>query len=257
MPRTYVRAPGQRKPLPAEGRRIKYYVPQFYDPYFFVQGSLPEKMVMKELVRRGIYFEHTPQTNPIEWGMLKSVATSDPSKWEADFLFPQFKIWLEVQGAYFHTLPGVPEKEALRFAIIEAAGWRPIYWWDYDIETRLIDLMDAVPEFKNPPSGKGGWAPRNEGKMWPKGSETGKRHIPWHSKKDRWGQSDYWNSHHNRPRTFGRVTKGLPFYEGGEGVDHLAGLRKANSNRATTPQYSSRVRRKRHSKINSRYRHSG
>lgn len=201
MPRTYVRRPRNRKPLnlgPKQaGRTITFYVPQWYDPYFFVQGSVPEKMVMAELARRGIYFEHTPQENPIEWGMLREVASSDPSKWEADFLFPQYKIWLEVQGHYFHTLPGVPEKEALRFALIEAAGWRPIYWWDYDIEARLPELMDAVPEFYRP------------------------------KEKDNAGF---------------KTNFGLPFWEGGTGIDHLAGLRTANRNRATTPQYASRWR---------------
>lgn len=250
MPRTYVRAPGQRVPLPPEDRRIRYFQPQFYDPFFFVQGSMPEKMVMKELVRRGIYFEHTPQTNDINWGNLKEVATSDPSKWEADFLFPQFKIWLEVQGAYFHTLPGVPEREALRFVIIEKAGWRPIYWWDYDIETRLIELMDSVPEFYRPPSGKGGNKIRNQWEQWPKGAGS-KGHAYWH----RPGIPNYAGHHFNKPRSFGRTNKGLPFYEGGEGVDHLAGLRKANSNRATTPQFTTRVRRNRKSKIHKRYRH--
>jgi hypothetical protein len=257
MPRTYFRGPGQRRPQEVPGR-IKYYVPQFYDPYFFIQGSEPEKMVMKELVRRGIYFEHTPQTNDINWGFLKQVATSDPSKWEADFLFPQFKIWLEVQGAYFHTLPGVPEKEALRFAIIEAAGWRPIYWWDYDIIARLPELMDSVPEFYRPPGSKQdakAWAARNRGKIPPKGMKTGGKHSPWHNLHDRWGQSDYWNSHHNRPRTFGRSTPGLPFLEGGTGIDHLAGLRTANRNRATTPQYKALYRTKRRAKIAKRYVH--
>ena len=256
MPRSYVRAPGQRAPLPEEGRRHRFYEPTFYDPYFFIQGSIPEKMVMKELVRRGIYFEHTPQTNDINWGYLKQVASSDPSKWEADFLFPQWKIWLEVQGAYFHTMPGIPEKEALRFAIIEAAGWRPIYWWDYDIEARLPELMDKVPEFYRPPN-KLGNKPRNEGgegTPWPKykqGYSWAKLQGPRYR---RYVNSRY-NSHRNDPRNFGRTTKGLPFYEGGTGIDHLAGLRTANSNRATTPQYESRIRRKRRSKIRKRYGH--
>ena len=151
MPKSYVKRAGERTPQkhgPNQiGRTIRFPKPQFYDPFFSIQGSVPEKMVMAELVRRGIYFEHTPQTNPIEWGMYKQIATSDPTNWEADFLFPQYKIWLEVQGAYFHTLPGVREKEAMRFVIIEAAGWQPIYWWDYDIEARLVEMMDDVPEF--------------------------------------------------------------------------------------------------------------
>lgn len=215
MPRTYFRGSGQRSPMSAEGRRYRFYEPRFYDPYWFVQGSIPEKMVMTELIRRRIYFEHTPQTNPIQWGFLKEVATSDPTNWEADFLFPQWKIWLEVQGHYFHTLPGVPEKEALRFVLIEAAGWRPIYWWDYDIEARLPELMDAVPEFYRPPS-----------------------------------FFEQLTKDTNKSR---RITPGLRFYEGGTGIDHLAGLRQVNRNRARPPQYLARTRVKRHPKIRSKY----
>jgi hypothetical protein len=266
MPRSFFRGEGQRTPQ-SDQKEYRYYQPQFYDPMWFVQGSMPEKMVMKELVRRGIYFVHTPQENPVEWGNLKQIAKSDPTKWEADFLFPQHKIWMEVQGAYFHTMPGVPEKEALRFALIEAAGWRPIFWWDYDIEARRPELMDSVPEFYRPPGAPKGqkqWAPRNKGKIWPDGKEAGKKHTIWHSKKDRWGKnSENWgsssaNSHHNYPRRWGEVTPGLPFLEAGEGVDHLKGLRTANSNRATTPQYGSKYRNMdvRRSKIRKRYRHS-
>ena len=254
MPRSYVRANGERRPLPAD-KSQRFYQPQFYDPYFFIQGSEPEKMVMKELVRRGIYFEHTPQTNDIQWGWLKKVASSDPTTWEGDFLFPQWKIWLEVQGTYFHTLPGKAYKEGLRFAIIEEAGWRPIYWWDYDIIARLPELMDSVPEFYRPPTGKGGFAARDKGEIPPAGTKAGRGHSPWHALKDRHGQSSYYGTHHNRPRTFGRTNNGLPFYEGGTGVDHLKGLRTANSNRATTPQYNSRVRNTRRGKISKKYGH--
>lgn len=224
-------------------------------------------MVLKELVRRGIYFEHVPQTNDIKWGNLKQAATSDPSKWEADFLFPQFKIWLEVQGLYFHTLPGVPFREALRFKIIEAAGWRPIYWWDYDIEARLPELMDEVPEFYRPPAGKGGWAPRNEGQT--DGDSVG-QHDVWHGPKR--GTQSYYGSHHNRVRTFaGKPTSkaaakmrarsrrdygNLPFLEGGVGIDHLAGLRTANRNRAQPTQFTSRYRQGRIGKRTRKFQHS-
>lgn len=265
MPRTYFRGPGQRSPRDAN-TPTRFYQPAFYDPYWFVQGSVPEKMVMAELVRRGIYFEHTPQTNPVQWGFLKSIASSDPTKWEPDFLFPQFRIWLEVQGAYFHTMPGVPEKEALRFALIEAAGWRPIYWWDYDIEARLLELMDSVPEFYKPPSdvkGKGhkgadhGFAWRNRGTPWERGGRrSGKGHSVWHARRDPSGRSSYYGTHHNRPRHFGKTTPGLRFYEGGTGIDHLKGLRTANRNRASTPQFSSSRRITRRSKINKRYDHA-
>jgi hypothetical protein len=142
-------------------------------------------MVLAELVRRGIYFEHTPQRNSLGGAV-------DPT-WEPDFLFPQYHIWLEIQGAYFHTLPGAIENDAMRFALIEAAGWRPIYWWEDDIRTRLQDIMNAVPEFYRVDK------PLNDKTTW-------------------------------------KRTEGLAFYEGGKGIDHLAGLRTALSHRARPPQ---------------------
>lgn len=145
--RTYIRRDGDRRPQTGY-KKVRFYVPRWVDPFFFIQGSEPEKKVLSELVRRGIYFEHTPQTNTINWPPeVRDIAKSDPSKWEADFLFPQYKIWLEVQGFYFHTLPGAPEADALRLVCIKAAGWRPLFWWDYDIDNRLVELMDSVPEF--------------------------------------------------------------------------------------------------------------
>ena len=74
MPRTYVRGAGQR--VPRDNARIRFYEPRFYDPYFFIQGSIPEKMVMKErrltmlcillkglLLMRVHYIYHPPQIN--------------------------------------------------------------------------------------------------------------------------------------------------------------------------------------------------
>jgi hypothetical protein len=96
-------------------------------------------MVMAEFVRRGIWFEHTIQNNPLP-------SPVDPT-WEPDFLLPQYKIWLEVQGAYFHLQQASIESDAFRFSAIQATGWQPIFWWDFDILARLSDLMDGVPEF--------------------------------------------------------------------------------------------------------------
>lgn len=188
--RTYVRRKGERV------RREKYesfvYKPRWVDPYIWIQGSRPEKMVMAELARRGIYFEHTPQTNPLPWAEWQ--LAEGTRNWEADFLVPQYKIWIEVQGSYFHTLPGMVEQDSLRMAYIESVGWRPIFWWDYDIESRLQDLMNEVPEF-------------------------------------------YRISREAEEATAGRRrTAGLAFYEGGDGVDHLAGLRTALRNRTRPPQ---------------------
>lgn len=137
MPNTYIRK--KRKPDYLKQTRVR--VAQWIDPFPGVQGSVPEKMVMAELVRRGIYFIHTPQQNEVGGEV-------DPS-WEPDFLFPQYKIWMEIQGSYFHTLPGAVEADAYRFAVVEAAGWKPVFLWEDDIRARLYDILNEIPEFYN------------------------------------------------------------------------------------------------------------
>ena len=202
MPRTFVRRAGER--VRREERRQKVYVPWWKNPFWFIVGaSEPELMVMAELTRRGIYFEHVPQTNPLPWAdwQLKEGTRN----WEPDILVPQYRIWIEVQGSYFHTLPGAVEQDALRFAYIESVGWRPIFWWEEDIRYRLQDLMNSVPEFYQV---------------------------------DRAFEASV--------MARSRRTDGLPFYEGGEGVDHLAGLRAALRNRTRPPQLGGQRYRRAH-----------
>lgn len=145
MPNTYVRV-GRRRKNERYSQRVP--VAKWIDPFPGMQGSSIEKMVMAELARRGIYFQHSTTSNPISWpAWAKSFIGSDPQKMKADILVPQFKIWLEIQGAYFHTLPGAVEHDARRFALVEAVGWKPLFWWEDDIRNRLQDLMNSVPEF--------------------------------------------------------------------------------------------------------------
>lgn len=196
MPRTYIRRPGER----VKGdNRTRFYVPHWVDPNFFIQGSSIEKMVMQEFIRRGIYFEHTPQTNPLPWMPWMVEPNRDPRKWEPDFLLPQYRIWIEIQGAYFHTLPGQVEADALRFAFIQTVGWRPIPWWEDDIRTRLQDLFNAVPEFYQI-----------------------NRALNESLKRSKLTSAD--------------KAMGIAFHEGGTGIDHLKGLRAALRGRTRPPQ---------------------
>ena len=135
MPRSFVRSERVRTP----GRKAKVYAPQWIDPYWWLLGTSIEKMVMAELARRGVYFIFRSQTNTLG-GFV------DP-KWEADFLLPQHKIWIEVQGSYFHSLPGQIETDSLRYAAIEMAGWKPVFLWEFDIRTRLNEKLDEIGVF--------------------------------------------------------------------------------------------------------------
>lgn len=191
MPRSLIRRKRKRELL----RKFKVYKPWWVDTFLGIQGSSIEKMVMAEFVRRGIYFEHTPQTNPLQW----LPGLGDPT-WEPDFLLPQYKIWLEIQGSYFHSLPGAIETDSLRFASISLAGWKPLAWWEYDIRTRLIALFDAVPEFYRVDFSLQGTAAKKYGVT------TG---LPFYEG---------------------------GFDKSGKPIDHLAGLRKALAARRRAPQ---------------------
>lgn len=135
MPRTFVR----HERLPSEAYRARVYTPWWIDPYWWITGSSIEKMVLAELARRGVYFIFRNQRNDLG-GFVDA-------SWEADFYLPHHRVWIEVQGSYFHSLKGQIEADSLRFAAIEMAGWKPVFWWEFDIRTRLPELLDAVGVF--------------------------------------------------------------------------------------------------------------
>jgi hypothetical protein len=42
-------------------------------------------------------------------------------------------------------MPGAPEADALKFAIYQQGGWKPLAWWDFDILKDLPGLFRAEP----------------------------------------------------------------------------------------------------------------
>ena len=197
MPRWFIRS----ERTPRDERRFKVYVPWWVDEYANIPGSVPEKMVLAELARRGVFFIFRSQKNDLG-GFV------DPD-WEADFLLPHHKIWIEVQGSYFHSLPGQIEQDSLRYAAIEMAGWKPVFLWEFDILNRLIAKLDEIGVFYEVDRTK------EEEAMLKYGA-----HKVYESMKYPGGR----------------------FSIGTELKDQLAGLRKALSNRTKPPQY--RVKRR-------------
>jgi G:T-mismatch repair DNA endonuclease (very short patch repair protein) len=115
------------------------------DPHPEVVGTRPEKMVYAELVKRNIPFRFQ------DWLHL-SLPEFDTFNWyRPDFILPDAKIIIEIQGTYWHTMPTRIESDAFKFAVYELAGWKVIYWWDYDIENRLHDLIMAESRILNYP----------------------------------------------------------------------------------------------------------
>lgn len=112
------------------------------DPFPSVHGTLPEKMVYAELSRRGIPFLFLNDVR------LKFPEIDIIKEFQADFVLPQLKMIIEVQGAYWHSKPKTVESDAIKMAYYQLAGYKVLVWWDYDIMTRLHELFEEVPQFR-------------------------------------------------------------------------------------------------------------
>lgn len=109
------------------------------DPFPGILGTLPEKMVYAELSRRQIPFIFQSWFNAV-------ISVVDFNRWyRPDFIIPDAKIIIEVQGFYWHSQPDVIENDAFKYAVYEQLGYTVISWWDFDIYSRIHALFAAEP----------------------------------------------------------------------------------------------------------------
>lgn len=132
---------GRKNPLNKQqrARRLRGYgisgYKRWIDPFPHVHGTLPEKMVYAALSQRGIpfYFLNDIKTSIPEINIYK--------EYQADFILPNQKVIIEVQGYYWHSKPGTIESDAFKFAMYQAAGYRPLAWWDFEIFENINKLF--------------------------------------------------------------------------------------------------------------------
>ena len=130
MPR-YVQYKGTLK---AKKNRVSGYK-RWVDPFPTVRGTLPEKMVYAALVARGIRFAYA---NKIQFN---NADVDFYQQYTPDFLLPDLKIIIEVQGLYWHTKTATQEADAFKLAVYEMFGYRSLAWWDYEIEADVNSLF--------------------------------------------------------------------------------------------------------------------
>lgn len=125
-----------------ENRRTSYTVKgykRWIDPFPNVHGTEPEKRVYAALSYRGIrfYFLNNVQIAIPEIDIFK--------KYQADFVLPDYKIIIEVQGAFWHSKPAVIESDAFKFALYQMMGYTVYAWWDLDIMRDINKLFANLP----------------------------------------------------------------------------------------------------------------
>ncbi|CAB4155589.1 hypothetical protein UFOVP667_12 [uncultured Caudovirales phage] len=135
--------PSYRSSKERRDQRDKYAlrVPKkWVDPFPTVHGTLPEKMVYAELSFRGIQFYFL---NDFRYTIPEIDFSQE---YQTDFVIPDLKLIIEVQGAYWHSKPGTIEADAFKFAVYQITGWRTLAWWDFDILANLPLLFAADPQ---------------------------------------------------------------------------------------------------------------
>lgn len=113
------------------------------DPYPYILGTRPEKMVYAYLMQLGIAFNYQTFHQVV-------IPELEFNKWyRPDFIIPSLKLIIEVQGAYWHSQPDQIESDALKQTLMSQNGWKVVAWWDYEIEQGVHNLAMTVPGLSN------------------------------------------------------------------------------------------------------------
>lgn len=109
------------------------------DPFPMVPGTKPEKMVYAALMIRHIPFLFQ------EWLNIDIKGLSSNSWYRPDFMIPEINVIIQVQGTYWHSQPDRIQQDSFEAALFQLAGWRVLFWWDYDIYDHLDRLIMESP----------------------------------------------------------------------------------------------------------------
>lgn len=128
----------------------------FIDPFPWIPGTLPEKMVFAELAKRNIPFvfqadwftEVTSKLDPEKRFAMLSIKGIVP-----DILLPLYKTVVEVQGEYWHSSPEAIRHDQAKFTVYRAYGYTVIPMWEGDILANVAAQVDRIPGVSSGPRG--------------------------------------------------------------------------------------------------------
>jgi hypothetical protein len=103
---------------------------------------MPEKILFIGLANRSVnfYFSYFFGDFPF---------TEERERYRPDFILPDYRIIIEVQGVYWHTRPGMPEHDATKYALFTAAGYKIYLIPDADILTDVDKVLEDIPEVRS------------------------------------------------------------------------------------------------------------
>jgi hypothetical protein len=133
--------------------KTRAYPPKWHDPYPWIPGTVPEKMVFAEFMSRRIEFTFQALDFPPKGtkGFTGTHAVPVLGNIRPDNLIPSIRAAVEVQGTYFHTVPEQEKHDQQKAMEYHAWGWK-VYWiWDLDILLSPSKAVDQCRELYGGP----------------------------------------------------------------------------------------------------------
>ena len=146
---------GTRRTRRKNGIQWKLHAPHWVDPFPWIQGTTPEKMIFAALVKRRIYF-HFQELLTEAVPEARGLPVLDQHPYRADFILPFHKIVLDPWDDFHHSLPDQARADVEKLAIYQALGFRTYHVWASDLIRNGVEWWFAqIPEM--PAGGKGGF----------------------------------------------------------------------------------------------------
>lgn len=139
--------------------KFKLKAPEWVDPFPWIPGTHPEKLLFAALVRRRIYFRFQDDFPKADKRVFPILQDRD---FKPDFVVPEWKIIYDPYGDFAHSQPRsfgqfkngvwVPGADVWKQVYYESKGYEFIHPWTSDIERFGPDWMiDQADRIHHPP----------------------------------------------------------------------------------------------------------
>lgn len=122
---------GNRRRRRKDTVKFRLHAATWIDPFPWIPGTKPEKMIFAELVRRGIYFRF--QDDFPKADRYVQVSADDPA-FQPDIVIPEWKVIVDPFGDYHHSKEDARASDARKLMFYEAKGYEFIHPWSSDVE---------------------------------------------------------------------------------------------------------------------------
>ena len=144
----------------AGNRQLKLHKVEWVDPFPWIPGTHPEKLLFAALVRRGIYFRFQDDFPRADKRVFPILQDRD---FKPDFIVPEWKVIYDPYGDFAHSQPRsfgtygpdgkwVPGADVWKQVYYESKGYEFIHPWTSAIERFGADWMiDQSKRIHQPP----------------------------------------------------------------------------------------------------------